>query len=241
MRQLDRSGDGALGDSLSLSPEVVHLGAEAFNCTGARRPRRITALEPRLKQTSDIVARRPTQRPSKYFLDNNFLVYYYDFMQRATHATKKQKMPASGLTHHLGFWLRRVSNAVSHAFARKLEGQGVTVAEWVVLREMCAGDDTTSPSAVAELTGLTRGAISKLISRLLEKGLVTRRESTKDRRYQDIELTEAAVNLVPALARLADDNDEEFFGALSNSDRKGLLEILQRAVKLHNLTKLPIE
>lgn len=157
------------------------------------------------------------------------------------HATKKQKMAASRLTHHLGFWLRRVSNAVSHAFARKLENQGVTVAEWVVLREMYAGNDTTSPSAVAELTGLTRGAVSKLISRLLEKGLVTRGESAEDRRYQDIELTEAAVTLVPPLAKLADENDEEFFGVLSKSDRKALLEILQRAVKLHNLTKLPIE
>jgi MarR family transcriptional regulator, transcriptional regulator for hemolysin len=78
--------------------------------------------------------------------------------------------------------MRLVSNNVSHASARKLDASGVTVAEWVVLREMYAGDDTTSPSAVAELTGLTRGAVSKLISRLFEKGLVSRKESAGDRR-----------------------------------------------------------
>jgi len=114
--------------------------------------------------------------------------------------SKKQTIAATRLTRHIGYWMRRVSNSVSHAFARKLETGGVTVAEWVVLREMYAGDDTTSPSAVAELTGLTRGAVSKLISRLLDKGLVTRRESAKDRRYQDIKLTETAIALVPLLA-----------------------------------------
>jgi DNA-binding MarR family transcriptional regulator len=151
------------------------------------------------------------------------------------------KIEASRLTLHIGFWMRLVSNNVSHAFARKLEASGVTVAEWVVLREMYGGDDSTSPSAVAELTGLTRGAVSKLINRLFEKGLVTRKESTSDRRYQDIELTRAAITIMPKLAKLADENDEEFFGVLSKSDRNVLTEILKKTAALHKLTKAPIE
>ena len=154
---------------------------------------------------------------------------------------EKPKIEASELTKHIGFWMRLVSNNVSHAFARKLEASGVTVAEWVVLREMYAGDDTTSPSAVAELTGLTRGAVSKLISRLFEKGLVSRKESAGDRRYQDIELTKAAVTVVPKLARLADQNDEEYFSVLSKSDRQVLTFILKKMVAAHRLTKMPIE
>jgi DNA-binding MarR family transcriptional regulator len=151
------------------------------------------------------------------------------------------KIAASRLTMHIGFWMRLVSNHVSYAFARKLESSGVTVAEWVILREMYGGDDTTSPSVVAELTGLTRGAVSKLISRLLEKSLVTRKESSSDRRYQDIELTPAAIALVPKLATLADANDAEFFGVLSRSDRKILSGILKKAAALHKLTKVPVD
>jgi DNA-binding MarR family transcriptional regulator len=150
-------------------------------------------------------------------------------------------MEAGRLTIHIGFWMRLVSNNVSHAFARKVEASGVTVAEWVVLREMYGGDDTTSPSAVAELTGLSRGAVSKLISRLLEKGFVTRKESAGDRRYQDIKLTHAAIKIVPKLAKLADENDAEFFGVLSKSERKILAVILKKTAALHNLTKMPIE
>lgn len=154
---------------------------------------------------------------------------------------EKAKLKASRLTAHIGFWMRLVSNHVSHSFARKLEASGVTVAEWVVLREMYGGDETTSPSAVAELTGLTRGAVSKLIGRLLAKGLVTREESASDRRYQDIELTRDGVALVPKLARLADENDEEFFGVLTRSDRATLTRLLKKTAALRHLKQMPVE
>lgn len=154
---------------------------------------------------------------------------------------KKSKQETSRLTAHIGFWMRLVSNHVSYAFARKLEASGVTVAEWVILREMAGGDETTSPSAIAELTGLTRGAVSRLISRLLAKRLVTCRESASDRRYQEIRLTLTGVSLIPRLARLADENDEEFFGVLSHCERKTLTDLLKKTAALHELKQMPVE
>lgn len=155
--------------------------------------------------------------------------------------TAKKKLDASELKAHIGYWMRLVSNHVSHAFSRKLESSGVTVAEWVVLREMYAGDETTSPSKVAELTGLTRGAVSKLIERLLQKALVTRQEAAGDRRFQDIRLTSQALVLVPKLAALADQNDAEFFTALSPTERKQLTELLRKLAQHHQLARPPIE
>jgi hypothetical protein len=58
-------------------------------------------------------------------------------------------MPVSDLSAHLGYWLRFVSNHVSLAFARKVEGRGVTVAEWVLLR-MLHGAEPTAPSRLAD-------------------------------------------------------------------------------------------
>jgi len=72
-----------------------------------------------------------------------------------------------------------------------------------VLREMYGRDDMT-PSKVADLTGMTRGAASKLIDRLVAKSLIHREERTDDRRYQDIRVTAAGARLVPSLATLAD-------------------------------------
>ena len=154
---------------------------------------------------------------------------------------KTAKIEASHLKSHLGYHLRIVSNAVSYSFARKLAASEVTVAEWVILREMYSNNDKTSPSAVAELTGLTRGAVSKLIDRLHHKGLVNRTESTGDRRYQEIKLTPNAIKLVPKLAKLADENDETFFSILSKSQQKDLMNTLKKLAELHGLNTNPIE
>jgi DNA-binding MarR family transcriptional regulator len=146
----------------------------------------------------------------------------------------------SDLKKHTGFWLRFVSNHVSHAFARKLGASGVTVAEWVVMRELY-GEEAMPSSALAEKIGMTRGAASKLIDRLVGKQLVTRRDRTDDRRFQDIALAPAGKRMVPALAALADRNDEEFFEALSAKERELLIATLKKLVHAHKLHKLPTE
>jgi len=154
--------------------------------------------------------------------------------------TNSADVEVSDLKKHLGFWLRFVSNHVSHAFAQKLQASGVTVAEWVVLREIY-GKEAVSPSAVAGRTGLTRGAVSKLVDRLFEKKLVTREESSLDRRFQDVALTPAGKRLIPQLAALADENDSQFFSALAAKEKDSLLEILKKLVQANRLSKIPID
>ncbi|MGV3722729.1 MAG: MarR family winged helix-turn-helix transcriptional regulator, partial [Actinomycetota bacterium] len=128
----------------------------------------------------------------------------------------------SPLEAHFGYWLRYVSNHVSHAFSLKLAAEGVTVAEWVVLRELLRLGET-APSALAESLGMTRGAISKLVERLVGKGLVTRRAAEMDRRAQRVALTAEGRTLLPRLAQRADENDAEFFGHLGEAQRRMLL------------------
>ena len=54
----------------------------------------------------------------------------------------------SGLEDHLGYWLRYVSNQVSHAFSLKVAAREVTVAEWVTLRELYR-QPAMAPSALS--------------------------------------------------------------------------------------------
>ncbi|HEY0145424.1 MAG TPA: MarR family transcriptional regulator [Methylovirgula sp.] len=145
---------------------------------------------------------------------------------------------ASELTAHLGYWLRFVSNHVSLAFARKLESRGVTVAEWVVLRELYASAPV-APSEVAERLGLTRGAITKLADRLIAKSLPVRRASLADGRAQRLGLTAQGRLIVPGLSVLADENDAEFFAHLSARDRADLKRILHDLVVRHGLKIVP--
>lgn len=150
------------------------------------------------------------------------------------------RQAVSQLQHHLGYWLRSVSNAVSHSFARKVEGEGVTVAEWVLLRALY-DTDWIAPSRLAAHMGMTRGAISKLADRLLEKNLIQREANASDGRAHMLALTPAGRTLVPRLATLADANDAAFFGALTPDERRQLQKLLRKVVEGRGLRQVPID
>ena len=144
----------------------------------------------------------------------------------------------SELTSHLGFWLRRLSNHVSQAFAQKLAGQGVTPAEWGLLR-MLYGQEPTPPSRLSHDMGLTRGAVTKLADRLIAKGLIVRRANLEDARAQTLALTQEGARFVPVLADLADQNEIECFGALTPEEREALERLVRNAAAKLGLAGMP--
>ena len=147
---------------------------------------------------------------------------------------------ASDLTSHLGYWLRYVSNHVSQAFARKVEVHGVTVAEWVLMRQLL-DSEALAPSRLAERMGMTRGAISRLADRLIAKSLLVRVADPQYGRAQTLSLTPARRALVPELAALADANDAEFFDHLTSKERAALLRTLREIVDQRGLGSMPID
>ena len=151
-------------------------------------------------------------------------------------------MPADipELTAHLGYWLRQVSNHVSHAFARKVATRDVTVAEWAMMRTLHS-TQPIAPSQLADEMSLTRGAISKLADRLISKSLVAREANSTDGRAQTLRLTAQGAHMVPELAVLAERNEAECFVHLSNEDRATLRRILKEAVVQLGVTATPME
>lgn len=146
----------------------------------------------------------------------------------------------SDLAVHTGYLLRMVSNAVSHDFARKLSSEGVTVAEWVMLRSLY-DEDSIAPSALARKMGMTKGAISKLAERLLGKGLIERHGNPGDQRAHALSLSPAGKRKVPALATLADENDAAFFAHLDDNDRARLRGLLHALIDRHRLSDIPVD
>ncbi|MGM9427563.1 MarR family winged helix-turn-helix transcriptional regulator [Hydrogenophaga sp. MI9] len=152
----------------------------------------------------------------------------------------KASVSTSPLEAHLGFWLRFVSNHVSQRFRQQLEAQGVTVTEWVALRTLLAQGQGSHASLIDAL-GMTKGAASKVISRLEEKGLAQRQWAEGSARGQLLVLTTKGRALVPKLARLADANDEHFFGHLPAAERQALVDAMQALVQHHQLKQIPSE
>lgn len=146
----------------------------------------------------------------------------------------------SGLEEHVGFWLRFVSNHVSSRFARLVEAKGVSVSEWVALRELFV-DEPPNTAVLMQRLGMTKGAVSKVLARLEDKKLVRRKTDKEDGRAQTLELSAAGRKLVPVLAALADENDAHFFDALTGAERKQLVATMRRLVEVNQLTQVPTE
>jgi DNA-binding MarR family transcriptional regulator len=146
----------------------------------------------------------------------------------------------SPLEAHLGYWLRFVSNQVSQAFAQKVAAHGVSVAEWVILRELY-GQQAAAPSVLAEAIGMTRGGVTELADRLIAKGLITRGAGGEDRRYQALALTAKGRALVPQLAAEADRNETEFFAHLKPAERAAIENAMREIVRRHGLKTVPVD
>jgi DNA-binding MarR family transcriptional regulator len=149
-------------------------------------------------------------------------------------------LPAADLEKHLGYWLRRVSNRVSGAFARALKEQHTSTAEWVVLRYLLQAKETT-PGELAALLGMTRGAITKVLDKLEAKHWVTRTAKAEDQRVQLLALTRASRRILPRLGDIADSNDAHFFECLTAAEQDTLRRLLRKLVEFHGIQDVPTE
>lgn len=159
-------------------------------------------------------------------------------LQESLRMMAPPKIPA--LTDHLGYWMRQVSNHVSQSFARKLAGKGVTTAEWVLMRVLYDVDGL-APSRIADQLGMTRGAISKLADRLIDKKMLTRAENPEDQRAHTLSLSRRGRDLVPELAQLADENDAALFRDLTDTERSRMEAILRKIAESHGLRHVPVD
>ena len=133
-----------------------------------------------------------------------------------------------------------VSNQVSSSFARVLQDQQVSVAEWVALN-LIGNTEEPTPARLADAMGMTRGAISKVLDKLEAKKWIARAWSDQDSRVQLLSLTAAGRRLLPQLTAIADDNDERFFSALSSRERATLRTLLLKLAEAHHITQTPVE
>ncbi|MFT4173842.1 MAG: winged helix DNA-binding protein [Rhodocyclaceae bacterium] len=150
------------------------------------------------------------------------------------------KLHPSALDAHLGFWLRFVSNHVSSRFQALLAEQACSVTEWVALRCLYERPQTTHAELIQAL-GMTKGATSKLISRLEAKGLALRGLAEGGQREQVVTLTRQGRAQVPRLAALADANDAHFFAHLDARTHTALRDVLRDLVAYHHLPAPPLD
>ena len=136
------------------------------------------------------------------------------------------ELPPVGQEGKLGNCLWFLYNQMSNSLARKLEAVGVSVAEWMVLRELYQVGEA-SPSNLARRLGMARGTVARITNRLKAKALLWCKSSLHKAHSHTLILTTSGRHLVPKLDALSGQNDMEFFGHLLPQDQKVVERILK--------------
>ena len=110
---------------------------------------------------------------------------------------------------------------------RRGRGSDISIPQFRAMRFIQVHPDL-SLSHLAEHLGLTLPSVSKLVDGLVKQKLITRKESTADRRKLTLVLTQAGANIVDSARSDARANLAQKLKHLSESD----LEIISQAMQL---------
>ena len=87
-------------------------------------------------------------------------------------------------------WLMRIISTVVRAEVdRRMEPLGLTQAQWIPVLRLASGEAQTA-AELARSTMQTAGAMTRLVDRLVDKGVIERERSTDDRRVVRLQLTD---------------------------------------------------
>jgi DNA-binding MarR family transcriptional regulator len=127
----------------------------------------------------------------------------------------------------LPYLINRVGFALVHNFTRDaLAPTGLSIAMWRVLAVL-PGNGEQRQIDLAEMTSIDASTLSRLVTRLVELGLVTRRRSTSSSREVVVDLTAKGLELVGRLIPIAQELERTAIAGVPPKD----LAIVRRSLR----------
>ena len=135
---------------------------------------------------------------------------------------------ALDLEHFLPYRLSVLSNRISQAIAtRYAQRFGIGVTEWRVVAVL-GRYPQLSAGEVAARTAMDKVAVSRAVSRLLERGIVERDTHGEDRRRSVLALGAAGRRVYDQIAPLALDLERRLLSRLDDDERAALDALLDK-------------
>jgi MarR family transcriptional regulator, organic hydroperoxide resistance regulator len=138
------------------------------------------------------------------------------------------KTPAKlDLAEYLPYLVNRVGNIIADQFgAEALAPHGLSIAMWRVMAALASSGGQRQID-LADLTSIDASTLSRLVSRLMRTGIVTRTRSASSNREVIVRLSAKGQALVARLIRIALEYESEAISGLSAGD----LVILKRSLR----------
>ncbi len=133
-------------------------------------------------------------------------------------------------TDHVWLVMMRAMRALTRYATAGIEETGLGLSDFAVL-EILLNKGPLPVNTIGPIVDLTSGSISIAVDRLFAKGLVTRVESTEDRRVRIVALTPRGKDLIVSAFRKHSGQMKRVFSELGREELRGLEVSLKRVGK----------
>ncbi|HET7229689.1 MAG TPA: MarR family transcriptional regulator [Longimicrobium sp.] len=141
----------------------------------------------------------------------------------------RQRVPFGSRAEEAVVTLMRTSSMVARAMARVVEPEGISVAQYNVLRILRgAGKDGMPTLSIRERMIEEGASITRLLDKLEEAGYVRRERCRPDRRQVIGYLTDAGAELLRRLDPAVSAANQRAMGVLADGDVTALLSLLDQ-------------
>jgi DNA-binding MarR family transcriptional regulator len=140
-----------------------------------------------------------------------------------------------------GHMIRRLNQISTAIFLEETAGLGLTSVQYAALNviERKPGIDQVTLSSMAAFDKTT---LVKVLDRLVDKGLVTRKQSATDRRRHELHATAKGRETLRKIIPLIDRCEQRILTPLNADDRRKFLEIASRLVNVNNMySRAPLD
>ena len=127
----------------------------------------------------------------------------------------------------VGYLLHAVTVSMRREIESRLAQHGMTFAQWAPLWKIKNRPACTAQHIVCEI-GVDAGAVTRMLDRLVAKGLVERTRSETDRRVVNLELTEAGEAAVARIPDVMADVNNGYLQGFDAAEWKQLRVLLAR-------------
>ena len=141
-----------------------------------------------------------------------------------------------------GHLARRFQQIAVAVFLAEVEeaGYDLTPVQYVALTAVSANPGLDQVT-LAGLIAFDRTTITGVVDRLVQKGLMARHESSRDRRARELKITEAGRRVLRGITPAVEAAQRTMVRGLTEKEAKELVRLLQKAIAAGNdLSRAPL-
>ncbi len=149
------------------------------------------------------------------------------------------RMDATETPGHLARRFQQIAVAVFHAQV-EAAGSDLTPVQYAALTKIAA-EPGLDQATLAGQIAYDRTTIGGVVDRLVEKGLVARIVSAKDRRARELRVTEAGQVMLTKIAPAVDETQRVLLSGLSEKEAAQFMKLMKKAIgALNDLSRAPL-